>query len=232
MVVTDEDVAPRRLQYAFALGERKVRGDVENEIEALRALREVFLGVVDDSIRAKPSEHVELLGAVDSGHTCSMRFSKLYGDRTDASSRPVDHHVLSWLDPTPALQVVHRDEPGGWNRGSLLECDAAGLQGERVLWSLCVFGKRTTVPPLEVQVGFSENLVTETKASDGSSYGLDLPREVGSRDGVFRLEHPTAHQTENVGPPRDDVPHVWMDRGGANANQHFVIPDDGPIDLP
>jgi hypothetical protein len=68
---------------------------VQDQIVASFALREIFLCIVNDTIRANGSNHVDIYRATNTGDFSPKPFGDLHGKRAHATRGAIDQYFLS-----------------------------------------------------------------------------------------------------------------------------------------
>src|SRR5206468_7666730 len=124
-----------------------VPGDVEDQVVAMSARCEIFLGVINDLVGADRSDHVEVPGPANARHVRSERLRDLHPERPHAPRCAVDQH----LPPGPDLSFVTKTLEGSdcrhRYRGSLLERHVGRLRDETDVLHSDVLGKRPYAHP-------------------------------------------------------------------------------------
>ena len=85
---------PVGLQGTAQIGNRAIADVIENQVVALRALREIFLRVIDDPVGAERAHQVDVARAAHAGDFGAEMFGDLYRERADAAGRAVDQNLL------------------------------------------------------------------------------------------------------------------------------------------
>ena len=109
--------------------ERRVAGDVEDQVVAAGAVGEVVTGVVDDVVGTEGAHQVELRGAAHAGDLRPERLGQLHGVAADAPGGADDQHLLPCLDPADVGQRLQRGEPA--ETGTTAACSKVRLAGLR-----------------------------------------------------------------------------------------------------
>src|SRR5579864_17320 len=193
---------------------------VEDEVVALLALREVFLGVIDDMVGADRADHVHVPGAAHSGDVSAECLGDLDGERPEATRRTVDQDPVTGLDlASKQLEGRCRGHPDG---GRLLEREVGRLRQEVVLRGTRVLGESARAP--------AEHLVSWPELRDGTAYSLDRARDIRPRNAVLRLADADGHAREVRHASHED-PVADMDRGRVDADQNLDILGHRPGDF-
>jgi hypothetical protein len=113
--------------------------------------------------------------------------------------------------------------------GTAAACSKVRLAGFRASASSedgRVLGEGPTEPAAP-----AEDLVTGPERGHAGADGLDRPRHVGPSDGVLRLAQPV-DRAGDVRQAAHDRPVGRVHAGRMHANQHLVVSDLGPVDVP
>src|ERR1700722_10304702 len=100
---------------------------VEKQIVTLTHFGEIFLGVIDNPIRADGSDHVHIPGTAYAGHFSAERFGDLDGEGAYASGRTVNQDLLPRLEVSFVAKTLQRGEAGHRNGSCLIERDVIRL---------------------------------------------------------------------------------------------------------
>ncbi len=130
-----------------------------------------------------------------------------------------------------SAQIQQGDESGSGDRTGLFERDVSRLERELVLTNGVVFGVGASRGPSVADGGFTKHLVTLPKPRHRLANTLDDSRDVRARNWVLGSEHPGSHQAKDIRPPGHDMPHVWMDRRCAYANQDVIVANVRFVDV-
>jgi hypothetical protein len=103
----------------------------------------------------------------------------------------------------------------------LLERQVGRLQSQDVFGDTRVLGKATLQD-------MGEHLITRAEPRYGLADRLDLPCHVATENTVLRSAQPD--RAHDVRQASQEVPVTRIDGGCADADEHFVILDDGLID--
>ena len=119
--------------------ERRVPGDVDDQVVALRPVGEVVAGVVDDVVGAERADQVELGRAGDAGDLCTGGLCDLYGVAADPTRCADDEDLLPGLDPADVDHGPLCGDRGHRHHGGLLEGEV-----RRACGPACRRGRRRT----------------------------------------------------------------------------------------
>ena len=180
------------------------------------SLGEVLLGVVDHMIGAEAADQVCLSRAAHCGDLGSHRFGDLDGVYADAPSGTVDEDRLPRLDLADVTNGLEGCQTGHRQHRGLLESEAGWFRNELALFGCGILGERA--------LAVAEDLITRFEARDLGPDSLHRTCHVVSGRGI-----PRAAQAESgphhVGSSLHEKNVTSMDRGGAHANQHFIVTD-------
>src|SRR5437667_4329239 len=216
---------PVRAQYAPALGEWMVPGNVEDQVILLPISGEVLAGVIDDPVGAKRPDHVHVPRAAHRSHVRSERLGDLHGERTHASRRTVNQDLL----PRPNVSLVTKALKGGDCRhrycGRLLERQVGRLPDDSNPANGDILGKGP--------YAHAEDLIAGLKFGHVPANRLDPPRQVPSQNSVLGpgLEQPAQHQAYDVRLASHRVPVTCIDGRRVNAYEHVIVLDGRLRDL-
>src|SRR5258708_23094128 len=116
---------------------------VENYVVTLSWInfREIFLGVINDVIRADGANHVHISGAAYGGYVCVEGFGDLYGEGADASGGAVYQDFLSRPNMPLVTKTLQRSERRHRYGRGLFERDVLWFDDECRLGSAQILGK-------------------------------------------------------------------------------------------
>ena len=198
--------------------------ELEDQVVALLAAREVLPGVVDDVVGAERTDEIHLPGAANAGNTAPERLGDLHGERADASTGTDDQDLLARLHGARIAQSLERGAPGQRKGGSGLEREIRRLRHEVALVGTHVLGERAFTP--------AEDLVPGSEPCHVPTDRLDLPGHVRSPDRVLRGAQPGPRHADDERAGPHEVPVLRVDRGGADAHQDLAVTDGRTLDLP
>ena len=161
------------------LRHRVVAHVVEDEVVALRALREVVLGVVDDVVSPDGADPLHVAAAAHAGHLGAERLGDLDGERAHATRRTIDEDLLARLNLAVVAEKLQRGGGGNAHGRGLLEGDVRWLPNEMVLGRGHVLGEGALAP--------AEDLVACSKSLHVLADRLDSPCDIGSRNADLGL---------------------------------------------
>src|SRR3954468_7722465 len=139
---------------------------IEHHVVTLRALGEVLARVVDDLVRAKRTNHLDVPRAADAGHARSERLRDLHGERANATRCAVDQDVMPRLNLPLIANGGECGERRVSDRGRLFEREIGWLRQEVVLCSTRVLGEGAFAP--------TEHLIARSKLMHVRPDCLDL----------------------------------------------------------
>jgi hypothetical protein len=141
VLAADDDERSTRGERAPEPSQRRVASDIEDQVIALAAGREVVVGVVNDMVGSDRPDELELCGAGDAGDLRSEGPGDLYREGADASGRADDQYVLFRFDVPSVGQALEGGESGDGDGCALIEGEVRGLARELVLAGARVLGE-------------------------------------------------------------------------------------------
>jgi hypothetical protein len=174
-------------------------------------------------VRADRPDQVHVSGAAHAGHLRAERPGDLYGERSHATRRTVDQHLLPRLYPPQVAHAHQGGVPGQRHRSRLLQRQVGRFQLDHPVRDAHVLGERS--------VGFAEHLVAGTEPGHAAADRLHPTREVPATDLRPGPAEPE-HQARQVRVAPHDVPVSGVDRGRVNPHQHLVVGGHRLGDLP
>src|SRR5436305_8337978 len=115
--------------------------EIEDQVVALRALSEIFLGVIDDAIRADGSDHLHIPRTAHAGDLCAERPGDLHSESTHASRRSVDQDLLPRSNLSLVAKTLQCGQCRHRHRSCLLKRYLIRLHSQFRLRSTRIFGK-------------------------------------------------------------------------------------------
>src|SRR5262249_39574259 len=182
----DLKVSAPGIQDSTALEQGVIPHVVDEDVEPFAALREIFAGVVDDSVCADRMDHLDISCAADTGHLGTKRPGDLHREGSDSSRGAVDEDLPA--RPGFSLsQGLERRTSRDRRRGRLLERDVAWLREQRRLRTAREIGERSP--------GGSENLVAALELSNLRPDRLDDPGDIRAEPRFLRASN-SEHQSD------------------------------------
>src|SRR5438067_10704311 len=218
----DEDESSLRRERASEVPQRSVADDVQDDVVLNAVPREIVDGVVDHAIRADRSHELDVSRAAHRSDVCAERLRNLHGERPDAARSSVDQYPLTGCEVSAIAQSLQGGDAGHGNRSRLFEGQRRRLRDEVPLASEEVFRQRA--------VSQAEDLVAGLEGRHVAADGLDTARAVGSENPCFRSPQPLG-ETNEIRNAAQNVPVVWIDRGGPDANEHAIRSDGRSLDV-
>jgi hypothetical protein len=111
------EIAAELAQYVFRRLERRRRRDVEHDIEALVAPREVLAGIIDHLVGTEPAHEVRIAGTANANDVRPQVPRNLDRKVADAPGGAVDQHPLTGDDARLVDPCLQRRAAGDWQRG-------------------------------------------------------------------------------------------------------------------
>ena len=218
---SDDDEPGVGGEHASALSPRLAPGDIEHQVVAPAALREVVAAVVDHVIRAERPRLLDVPRAANSRHFSSERLGDLDGERADAAGSAVDEDTLSRLKSAAVAQPLEGRQSGDRKGGRVLEGHLCRLEGGCLL-DAGVLRKRSVRDP--------EDVIPRLEVGDVLADRLHRAGEVDAdRRGLRPAQ--AGDGTRDPGSARDVVPVDAVHRRRADSHQHAVGPRLRPRDL-
>jgi len=193
--------------------QRRVAGDVQDEVVALGPVREVIASVVQDVVGADRGDQIGLGRAADAGDLSSEGLRDLHSVGADATGRAGDQHVLSWLEAPGVTQALQGSQPGDRDGRGLAEGEAGRLAGELVLAGAGVVGERTLAD--------AEHLLADRESGDIGAGRHDRAGHVQSGHRVLGGAQ-ARDQPDDVRLARHQVPGAPVEPGGMNPEEDLA----------
>ncbi len=219
----DDDKRPLRRQSASQRPHRAVADVVDDQVVTRPVPAEVVDGVVDDAVGADRPDQLDVLRAADTRDVRAERLGDLHREGAHAARGSVDQHALPRLDPAAVAERLQGGDSGHRDRSGFLEGECRRLRREALCGCRCVLG--------EGAAGCAEDLVAGLELGHVLAHRLDRSRDVAASDAGVRPPQPpiNGRKTNRLAP--HDPPVARVDGRRANADEHAVGLEGGPLDL-
>ena len=183
---------------------------------------EVLAGVIDDMRSADRAQHLELGGAVHSGHLGSIVPGELDGDGSDAAPGTIHQYLLSAADAgfAEVIQGLLSPKRDG---GGLFIGQVRWPGRQQLFWHTDIFGIRA-----ELEGGRPEDRVTWLEAFYLPAGRFHFPGQLLSQDGnSFGFAEACIEPHREAEEKRKlELAHLAVPgghAGGMDAHEHFVL---------
>ena len=133
--------------------------------------------------------------------------------------------------PSLVPNALNPERSGRGDGRGLFERQAGGFAFEPRLRNGRDLGEGATVAPQVGDEALTEDLITRPESRHVLADRLDDPRQVRARNEVLGRAEPGPHDPEDIGHAAHDVPHVGVDRGCTDPDEHLIVPGGRLVDL-
>src|SRR5947209_8068855 len=191
----------------------------KNQIISLPILGEIFLCIVNDMVCPNRACHVHVPRAAHGSDFSPERFGNLHGERPHATRRAVNQNPLAWLNLSFIAKTLQGDECRLRDGCCFRKRYIGRFQDQSIFRNRDIFSKtaKTTLDCIP------EDLITRLKLCDVSANHCNPPRYVSSKDPVFWLEKPIAHQTHQERFRSQKMPVTRIDGCRMHFYQYFIV---------
>src|SRR5882724_4440557 len=160
----------------------------QNQIVPLPALREIYLGVIDDMVGANRSRCVQIPRAAHGSDFSPEHFGNLHRKCTHTTRRTFNKNLLTWPDPSLVSKTLQRRACRDWDRCRVLKREVGWFRRQLLFNRTCILSK-----PLPFETRYPEHLVARLELFYVSANRFHSPGDITTEDLVFRCAQSRDH---------------------------------------